>query len=345
MLALLAALGSASAQAADAGKGQRLGLSVGIDALRWQEDAALDREFADYRRLGATWLRTDLSWGLVQQAGPNSFDWSSMDRLVDLAERHGLRLLPVLLWTPPWARTDPDRGSPPKDPADFARFTRAAAERYRPRGIRVWEIWNEPNVSGFWPPEPDAAAYARILIAGAEAIRAVDPGATIVSGGLASVPQTDTDGGVDHVGAVDFVEQLYASGAGDAFDALGFHPYSHPLMPSDPASWNGWKLMTGPVRELMVENGDAEKDVWITEFGAPTNAGEGGVSEERQAEMMREAVALATASPWIGPLFWYSYRDLGTDPGDTEAAFGLVRDPGRPKTGYATFRSLAAPDR
>lgn len=346
-LALLGLFAGAAAPAEDAGPPQPSGLelSVGLDALRWQDDAALSREFADYRRLGVEWLRTDLSWSLVQAAGPNSYDWSSMDRLVNLADRFDLQLLPVLLWTPDWARTDPGRPSPPKDPDDFARFARAAAERYLPRGIRVWEIWNEPNMAGFWPPEPDPAAYAEILVAGAEAIREVDPGATIVSGGLAPASQTDTEGTMDHYGAVDFVEEIYAAGAGDAFDALGFHPYSYPLMPADPAPWNGWQMMTGPVRERMISEGDEGKAIWITEYGAPTNAGEGGMSEARQSEMMEEAVALGAASSFIGPIFWYSYRDLGTDPDDTEAAFGLVREPGRPKTGYATFRSLTAPDR
>ena len=345
-LCLLAAPGlvaADTAQAPDAAAvpspGPVLGIATGLDALRWQDGLDLRAELADYARLGARWLRTDLNWSVVQAAGPDSYDWSVMDRIVALAHEQGLQVLPVVGSTPDWAWVDPDQPSAPADAEDFADFLTAAVERYRPAGIRAWEVWNEPNMAGFWPPEPDPAAYARLLRAAHEAIERADPGAIVVAGGLASAPQTDSEGTVDHYGAVAFLEALYAEGAGGSFDALGFHPYSHPLMPGDPEPWNGWRLMAGPIRDVMAAHGDAGKPIWITEYGAPTHAG-GGVSEARQAEMLVEAWRLAEGYPWAGPLFWYSYRDLGADPADPEDWFGLVRRPGEPKPAYEAFRDL-----
>ena len=318
-----------------------LALAVGIDALRWQEPSALAAEFAAYRRLGATWLRTDLNWSLVQPDGPDAHDWSTFDHLVELAADNGLTLLPVIGSTPAWARRDPERASPPRDAGEFARFAASAARRYGPSGIRVWEIWNEPNTAGSWPPEPDPAAYAALLQAASEAIRAVDPDATVVSGGLAAAAETGPPGAIRHHAAVEFAREMYANGAGGSFDAFGFHPYSFPLMPSDPAAWNGWTLMGGPVRDVLIANGDGDMPIWITEYGAPTVVDDPSLSEARQAEMLREAVRLAGEAPRPGPLFWYSYRDLTDLQAGVEAAFGLVRAPGRPKPAHEAFRELA----
>jgi hypothetical protein len=37
------------------------------------------------------------------------------------------------------------------------------------------------------------------------------------------------------------------------------------------------------------------------------------------------------AWPFTGPLLWYTYRDIGRDPSDIEADFGLVTADYRPK--------------
>lgn len=319
-----------------------LGLAVGIDAMRWKPELELRNDFADYATLGVSWLRTDLNWGIIQAAGPASFDWTSMDRIVDLAAEHSIEVLPVVGSTPPWAWKNPDEPSPPANVSDYASFLTAAVARYRPRGIRAWEIWNEPNLSGPWPPAPDPVAYARLLQAAHAAIKAADPNATVISGGLAAAPTTGPFWKISHYSAVDFLEIIYSQGAGDAFDAVGFHPYSYPLMPDDPVSWNGWSLMAGPIREVMESHGDADKTIWITEYGAPTNEGEAGVSEADQAEMLTRGQRMALGYPWAGPVFWYSYRDLGSDPANNEDWFGLVRQTSKPKPSYSTFQSLAA---
>ena len=39
--------------------------------------------------------------------------------------------------------------TPPKDMAQFARFVKAAAARYKGRGV-CWQIENEPNLDVYW---------------------------------------------------------------------------------------------------------------------------------------------------------------------------------------------------
>lgn len=316
------------------------GLAVGIDALRWQDDAALQAEFDDYVRLGVRWLRTDLRWDLVQAEGPDHYDWSTMDNVVSLARQRGIRVLPVVGYTPAWARSNPEMPSPPADVQMFARFLVRAVKRYRPAGVRAWEVWNEPNMAMFWPPAPDPVLYASLLRASYAAIKNADPEARVLLGGLAPAPETGPDDGeIRYYGAADFLARVYAEAPEGPFDVLAFHPYSFPRMPDDPAGWSGWSIMTGPIRRLMADNGDVTKQIWLTEYGAPTFSGAGGISEDAQGAMLAEAFRLAQSYPWAGPLFWYSYRDLGSDPEDKEDWFGLVRSSKEPKPSYAEFEA------
>ena len=83
-----------------------------------------------------------------------------------------------------------------------------------------------------------------------------------------------------------------------------------------PAAYS-WLEMAGPwddrtpsMRELMVDHGDGDEAIWITEFSAPTGGDLGvPVSEERQAEILGRATELAQSYPWLGGFLWYSVRD------------------------------------
>ncbi len=331
---------TAAAQPTSTVPDDTLGLAVGLDALRWQDSLDLQAEFADYAAMGVRWLRTDLNWESVQREGPDSFDWREMDRIVSLAGSFGITVLPVVGSTPEWAWQDRERASPPRDPEAFGRFLTAAVRRYAPRGIHAWEIWNEPNLEGPFPPLPDPIAYAVLLKVGSAAIRAADPEATVILGGLASVTTTRLQGNPPAMAAVEFLETVYAEGAGGSFDAVGFHPYTGEDPPDIGAPQNSWGLMAGPIRAIMAAHGDEDKQIWITEYGAPTNEDEGSASEERQAELLAAGVALARETPWVGPLFWYSYRDLGDDPEYSEDWFGLIAKDGRSKPARAVMEEI-----
>jgi hypothetical protein len=212
--------------------------------------------------------------------------------------------------------------------------------------VHVWELWNEPNLRGSWGAKPDAKAYAALLTAGAAAARSADPIARILTGGLA--PAVDAGDGSE-ISPVTFVRGIYAAGARRSLDAVAVHPYSYPAMPRDPAtaSWNTYERLP-LVHDVMAANGDDAKQIWLTEFGAPTGTAGGAVSLDVQATIARNGLLGAQDWPWSGPIFWYSARDRGTDAGDREANFGLVRMDFSAKPAYAAFvetidRSASAP--
>ncbi|MBL0407663.1 cellulase family glycosylhydrolase [Microvirga aerilata] len=323
--------------------GQRLGMSNGIDSLRWLPDKDLDDLFADYAELGVQWFRFDLAWSVVQKADPDSYDWAQIDRIVSGANRHGIQLLACLTFAPKWVRTTGGLTSS-ENIAAFANFSAKAVARYNVNGINSWEIWNEPNLKTFWETGPDPAVYTNVLKAAYTAIKSVDPTSTVIAGGLSPARATDKSKSPSRwISARSFLSEMYANGAKDHFDAIGFHPYSAPLMPSSPAPWSGWQMMasTSPnLRSIMTANGDAGKKIWITEYGAATNEPVSEVSEQKQARMLQEAYDLAGGYAWAGPLFWYSYRDRGTNPADKEDWFGLISASNTKKPAYETYRSI-----
>lgn len=333
------------------------GIAFG-DTLRPLNQEELAAQLKDIKSVGFTWLRTDIDWSAVQRHNAGTYDWSAYDRVIKTANAEGLKVLATIAYAPAWARlpacADNDKCRPASIAA-YATFARAAAERYAPQGVKTWEIWNEPNIQGFWRPAPDPGTYTAMLKAAYAAIKKADPTATVLSGGL-SPAENEPPG---HITPRDFLRAMYAAGAKGSFDALAHHPYSYPAPPDTTYSWSAWSQMaalTPSLRSIMAANGDANKSIWITEVGSPT-AGKGPTAtpanyrlhlsathgdEALQVVFAQQAVAAANNYEWTGPLFWYSYKDLGADGSDNENFFGIVRADGSKKPAYDTFKRLLA---
>lgn len=333
-----------------------VGLSYG-DELTWMESADLADALDDAAALGG-WVRLDVSWANVQPDGPDSWDWSRLDPVIEGARARGLRVIAILGYTPEWARvpgcgTDKCR---PASPSAFSAFVSAAVARYRPLGVRTWEVWNEPNSAAFWQPSPSAGDYAELLAGAVGEIRAIDRRARVLSGGLAAVPSAD-----GHVSAPDFLRGLGERGALDLVDGVAYHPYTYPLLASDapddfPTAWNGIARTPDGLRGILRAYGRPRLPLWITEYGAPTGgpgtASDGApgstdastthVTEARQAEIARDSVSAAAADPGIRALIWYSGRDRGTSRESAENFYGLRRAAGAPKPAFVALREAVA---
>ena len=78
--------------------------------------------------------------------------------------------------------------------------------------------------------------------------------------------------------------------------------------------------------------------MWITECGAPTGTGPRAVSDATQAKTLDMILAMAANTPWLGPAFVYSMRDSGSDAGEIEQNFGVLRRDSTPKPAYDVVR-------
>jgi hypothetical protein len=315
------------------------GFSQGL-SWTYRSDSDMARELDEMRAIGVSWLRADVPWSTAQPNGRGTpFNWAQSDRWVRAALARGFKVLPILYFTPAWARPP---GTSDKYPAtnidDWAAYISAAVAQYSALGVGQFEIWNEPNLDGFFGTAVSPEQYTNLLKVAYTAAKAVNPNAFIVSAGLAPA------GDVCNASSCRpkyFLDRMYKAGAKGYFDAFGLHPYYSP-QPVDTTSvgdWNTWANIT-QFRTIMAQYGD-DKPIWATELGAATF--NGGVSDAVQALDATLYYQMAASRPsWQGPLFWYSYRDYGTDPNDREKSFGVIRQDWSHKPSYDTMKQALA---
>lgn len=308
----------------------------GIVPKRFVNDSASVQatQLAQMKAAGVTSVRMDANWNFVQHAGPQSYNWTQLDQEINSVRAARMSIDLVIDGCPPWAALPGAAGDPvprPASAAQYAHWAAAVARRYVPKGVTTFEIWNEPNDSKFWQPKPNPAFYTKMLVLSDKAIKKIDRSAFVIVGGLA--PLATVKG--NYSGPA-FLARLYADGAEGYFDAVGDHPYCFPTSPAAYEPWSGWSQMsqtTPSLRSVMERHGDADKTIWITEYGAPSN-GPSGVGGRGQAVELRLGIEAAKRTPWIGALYMYTWQDTGTDPSTNADWFGLLTSTGKPKPAY-----------
>jgi polysaccharide biosynthesis protein PslG len=298
----------------------------------------LAKELDGYVELGAGWIRFDAKWGVVEPE-PGQRNWAPYDRLVDESNARGIRVLMVVGYPPDWAQ--PERHASRVDPAAYARFAADLVERYAPRGVRHYELWNEPNLSNFWLPAPDPPAYAELVKTAYPAMKAEEEDTTILIGALAPVggrEPPECAGGATKVNPIPFLQELLRHGVRGSFDALSYHAYTDRALPGEEHPCNAWHQLEGTepsLRSVLEDAGEGDKEIWVTEFGGAVDE----VGEAHQAKLVEAALRLWPTYPWAGALLVYTYRDRSTD-----HRYDLAPPDGRRRPAWEAFRAgVAAP--
>jgi hypothetical protein len=120
------------------------------------------------------------------------------------------------------------------------------------------------------------------------------------------------------------------------YDALAFHPYWYGHAPSTPGDGGPLERIE-TLRQRMNELGADSKPIYLTEYGESTaSCGGECVSEAVQAEHLQEMIEAVVSHPgWnVGMLSLFQLIDRGTNSGDRELQFGLLRQDGTPKPAY-----------
>lgn len=209
------------------------------------EDA--DQVFARCVEAGIRNVRADFDWWRFQNK-PEEWKSSRFAEILAKARAAGVTVLPIA--TGGCNFSSPTSGTP-ESFRRFGAFVGRLVGDFKD-DFPVVEIWNEQNIGGFWPPQPNTAHYVGALREAYKAAKAAHPSVRVAFGGTA---------GPD----VGFYQQAYANGAKDCFDIVNIHPY---CMPNAPEGWLERQL--GLMRETMARNGDAAKPIWITEMGWAT---------------------------------------------------------------------------
>lgn len=305
------------------------------------DDTSRARVLDQLAASGASWVRVDVSWAMLQPRSRDSYDlaWGVpfVDRVLHMATARGLTPLVTLWMTPAWANGGAGDRVLPTDPRDYARAAGWAAKRWA-NVVPAWEIWNEPNHPSFLRGS-DPVAYTRLLRAAYPAIKAANPAAKVVFGGTS---QVDTD----------WIAKTYAAGAHGFFDVMAAHPYQAmadqaPETPDDGTRYHFTHLAA--LHALMAAHGDGGTSIWATEFGWSSHANAGteanwlrGVTRQQQADYLVRALRLVERTmPYVTHVFWYTDRDFAA--GDVQNSnLGLFDRSLTPKPAYVALRAYLA---
>ena len=342
-------------------------------------------------KAGISSMRLLLHWGSVEPV-PGVYNWGGIDATVRETTNRGIEPLFFLYGSPSWVTARDKRDCPPTDcsvyaprskgtRSAFARFARAAVERYGPGGdfwkvpnlvrgeasplglvgppapvcglvpvpgcqppppddpenpppppppteppppppspepppdqapcgctkaspLRVWQVWNEQNSPKYFAPRVDVKSYGKLLEATSKAIKAEDPGAEVMLGGMWG-PQSATKVVLP---LRNYLKRLYAiKGIEKSFDSIGVHPYA--------ANERGSLQQLENVRRAAVRAGDRKVRMWVTELGwASSGPKKNPYVKGRKSQAKLLGKALGSFERKRGHLrldgvYWYSWRD------------------------------------
>jgi endo-1,4-beta-mannosidase len=306
----------------------------------------LESSLSLMEQAGIGWVRVTWAWKDMQPQAGDPFDFAHLDAVAASAAAHHVQIVPILLAVPAWASSAPaeliaEKGSyspvdhyRPKNLDDWLTYVRRVVERYDGDGhddapgsprMAYWEVWNEENISTFWPDRPDVAEYLDLLKATSAAIKAADPTAKVVLGGLANA-----DSG--------YLKSLYDLGAAPYFDVASIHLYSYPAHGIDPVV-----NAVSAIRALMNTNGDSAKPLWLTEIGWSDAPNAWGAPTVSQSDIASFVTAVYTAPLPADLIFWYNFRNIFPNSGDVEHNFGLVNADFTPKPSFKAYEALSQP--
>jgi hypothetical protein len=176
-------------------------------------DAGLSANYARLRRAGARWVRFGIHWWYIERT-KGTYRWRSTDRFFAAAACNGLVALPMFIGSPGWASGRSSAIAPPLPThlPEFQTMIRKVIARYGAGGSywkkrhrcidgkgrvpkrpsRTWQVWNEPNVMGYYGGQrATAEGYGRLLTAADKAINgSINPRAKTVLGGLTGSQST-----------------------------------------------------------------------------------------------------------------------------------------------------------
>ncbi len=336
MLGLLAQAVNAG-QTASARVAPTLLRGVNISAVRpGALPAEADSEIAQAKTLRATVVRTAVPWSVLEPTGPGAVDPGALaflDRLVNDAAAAGIRVIATADSTPCWAAAAPSQtlaacrpqsesdanAWPPRNLADYAAYVAFLAGRYGTR-LAAIEVWNEPDQSNeaYLAGPNKARNDAALLRAAYPAIKAANPGVTVLGGSL-----------VGSNGA--FLRALYAEGIKGFYDGLAVHFYTLTL-----ASLRS-------IHAVQLANHDTTP-LWLDEFGWTScwperiEQEQGCVTKQVQAANFTNTLRTLARTPYVAAAVSYKLRDSSGED------FGLLATSGARKPAYAAFaNALSSP--
>ena len=367
---------------ADGAQAPRMGVQA-LDAARTEAEW-IDLYTTAYvtltqalRDTGATWARVRIEWEMIEpitptEGQPPNYIWGPYhDAKLRLVAEAGVRLIGTVVDPPDWAANVPCGPLYPDRMDEYARFLTDLVNRYKmpPYYIKHWEIVNEPDYTksdghdgglGCWGYDGDQ--YAQLLAVAYPAIKAADPEATVLMGGIAHDWFTEVGGPFYRY----FPDDVMAHGGAGNFDAFNFHYF-----PDFHAEWERWDarskdqrwgwlprptcgnvynnqgaaytasgidiiVKTTFLRNRLAVCHNVSKPIWVTELAEHGYPGDdASLASQARYVLMGYARALSAG---IVNITWYSLDRAPYDP----YYQSLLYDDFSPKPAFFAYQTLTA---
>lgn len=309
---------------------------------RLGDEALIDKQLDMMQSIGVKNVRIGVSWAVLKPFQHLPYDWASTnyDYVVDQALKRGMGVLAVLNETPLWAG-DKVLSGMPTDVTQYGDFAAEVAAHFKGK-VSDYEVWNEPNATFFLDPV-SPGNYTSLLKEAYTRIKAVDQDTTVIGGVLGfGFTVTLPNGTLKTMNPVDFLAEMYEQhDAHGYFDALSFHPYKPDIKFSDQVGKELTPLaQLEKLRKLMIDNGDADLKIWATEYGLPTVPG--GISQQQQADFIKDFLEHWGKVEGTGPMFIYSARDLSTGTDKEQENYGIWETDWTAKLAVGVIRDFLA---
>ncbi|MCC7371185.1 MAG: hypothetical protein IT306_22405 [Chloroflexi bacterium] len=361
-----AILGPGSARADDEHQGLQAGWAVDDQGnVNFTSSFSLQNRYM--HEAEASWIRLNFRLGACFT------DWitpgcngrtalQTYDEVVSIAHDHGFQVLGLIgheAWRgeqAEWTANNAEHAGGNGDNPYLRRFADDAATvlaAHFDDRIRAWEVWNEPNA---WTEQDERGRprggsfifpsnFAWALTHAHAAIKAVQPDAIIISGGLFGhdlgdaallFARTACPTGVNS--GADYLCATYEMGLQHAgwqpgrfpFDHVGQHLY---IDGGSLTSEEKLRFYLDDVRDayLQYEGAETTKTTHITEFGWSTK----DLSQELQAENLVLAFDTFRQVEYVARAYWFHAQDVP----EAGLFYGLADSAGKQKRAFAAYQT------
>ncbi len=319
------------------------------DTLMVAQNPKLGMNFANYfnmypelREAGGSHERVEFAMKVLNPS-PGSFDYRTYEsQVMSPASQNNIEVLGILANPPDWAadrRYAKGHWWVPanldlawNDPQNhWGQFVFRTASQFKGR-IKAWEVWNEPNIE-FWPGPPEL--FARLMKVSYQAIKAADPNAIVVLGGIFHYQNIGNIQGI--------LRALGQDPEGPAnryfFDVMGHHPYDVGICNMQSEGDLIDNYLRRDMRTFLPDETDNAHRIWVTETGIRVRE-DGAFPEfatpEEQASYVIASYAYALDK---GAERFYYFR---TNDADSEVEpWGLLKNNRTRKPGFTAFQVMA----
>jgi xylan 1,4-beta-xylosidase len=314
----------------------------------WQRQLTIAHQECGFKYIRMHGLFCD-DMGVYRDYGKPEYNWQYIDELYDFLHRIGMKPFVELGFMPNnlasgsktifWWKGNV---TPPRDMNKWADFIRAfvehVKERYGDDEVRTWyfEVWNEPNLDGFWAGTQQQ--YFDLYAATARAIKSVSPDYKVggpATAGCGWIPEFIHFCDTNH-SPVDFIStHTYGVGSG-YLDETGTHGTA---LSRNPDSIYG---DVKRVRRQITESAMPHLDLHFTEWSASYTPADPIHDSYHSAAYILDKLKKCGDAPQS--MSYWTFTDIFEEPGPRWEAFhggfGLMNYQDIKKSAYYAYQFL-----